>query len=144
MTFRGLILGLYVLTCGTYITYNGIHSHVGNNVNTLSAPAKDNELLPNSHLPAAFTFTDPRGIRGVATYSTKPRYSATMHSVTLVSGKPSALAPRFSSDGSPKPSRTVTSTEKEPSRAARSAETEAIFDGGRLLGEGGRHGFYSW
>lgn len=80
----------------------------------------------NPRVCCDITSTSPLGIRGVATYSTKTAYNATMHSVTLVSGNPSILMNAFSRAGSPKPSTTVRKTERATRSTARSAGSEAI------------------
>lgn len=78
------------------------------------------------HLVIVITSISPRGIRGVAIYNTKSKYNTTMHSVALVSGSPSIAITAFSRAGSPKPSTTVTRTEKETRSAARITGSEAI------------------
>lgn len=80
----------------------------------------------NPRVCCDITSTSPLGIRGVATYRTKKAYSATMHSVTLVSGNPSILMNAFRRAGSPKPSTTVRKTENATRSTARSAGSEAI------------------
>lgn len=78
------------------------------------------------YIVIVITSTNPLGIRGVAMYNTKSKYSTTMHSATLVSGNPNIAITAFSRAGSPKPSTTVIRTEKETRSAARIMGSEAI------------------
>lgn len=78
------------------------------------------------HIVLAVTCTSPLGMRGVAMYTTKSKYSTTMHSATLVCGSPSIAITAFSRAGSPKPSTTVTRTEKDTRSAAGITGGEAI------------------
>lgn len=73
------------------------------------------------------TFSNPLGTRGVATQSTKHKYSRTMHSLTLVSGKPNSLIRALSSAGRPTPNTSVRKTEKDTS------STPLITDRGAIL-----------
>lgn len=85
-------------------------------------------ILLSSHSYWHITSTNPLGIRGVATYNTKSKYSITIHSVTHVSGNPTILIDALRIAGSPTPNETVRKTENDSRSSGRKADCGAILE----------------